>query len=118
MKGKRTTLEQIRVAVRDYLGGATCTDEELACLWSTHPFYERIVETLNILQEAVTPGRLSGFEEKQVNKVMDELIQSQLPVQRPSFSLNRAWRLLAGRLGETAGCLTSIARRFRIQRRH
>ena len=98
VKQRRSYLEQIRVAVRDYLGGATKTDEDLASSWSTHPYYERIVAMLSILQEAVTPGRLSGFEEQQVNKVMDDLIQARLTTDPKVGWFKRFWRAISTRL--------------------
>lgn len=94
-------LEQKRIAVRDYLGGATKPDEDLAEKWRQHPLYERVVEMLGILAEAVKPGRLSGYEEEHVNKVMDELITARLkPDVHPGwFSRVRARiRLRAARM--------------------
>lgn len=98
-------LEQKRIAVRDYLGGATKPDEDLANNWRHHPLYDRVVEMLGILAEAVRPGRLSGYEEEHVNKVMDELINARLKADvRPGwFSRVRSRiRLQAARLKFTA----------------
>jgi hypothetical protein len=78
VRNKPSFLEQKRVAVRDYLGGASHTDHELAEAWRQHPLHERVVELLNLLSGAVRHGRLSGYEETRVDEHMKLLIDSKL----------------------------------------
>jgi hypothetical protein len=70
----KSHLEQVRVAVRDFLGGATLTNDQLIVRFVDHPLRERITDMLDILDDAVGLGRLSGYEEECVTKVMDLLL--------------------------------------------
>jgi hypothetical protein len=71
----RSHLEQLRVAVREFLGGATLTDATLLKLWEGHELREQIAEALTILKEAVASERLTGFEEQRIMRLMDRLVQ-------------------------------------------
>jgi hypothetical protein len=70
----KSHLEQVRVAVRDFLGGATLPNDQLIVRWADHPLSERITDMLGMLDDAVGLGRLSGYEEECVTKVMDLLL--------------------------------------------
>jgi hypothetical protein len=78
VRSKPSFLEQKRVAVRDYLGGASRTDQDLSEAWREHPLHERVVELLALLSGAVRYGRLSGYEETRVDEHMKLLIDSKL----------------------------------------
>jgi len=77
----RSYLEQIRVAVRDYLGGATQPDTSLIGLWEGHALHEEIVEALSMLEQAVVHERLSGYEEQRIKRLIDQLIDARLKAQ-------------------------------------
>ncbi|MDR3612664.1 MAG: hypothetical protein P4L53_03805 [Candidatus Obscuribacterales bacterium] len=74
----KSHLEQVRVAVREFLGGATLTNDQLLLRFVEHPLFERIADMLGILDDAVGLGRLSGYEEECVTKVMDLLLLEQI----------------------------------------
>jgi hypothetical protein len=69
---------QKRHAVRDFLGGATKTDAELAALWQDHPRYADIVDALRIIDNAATFGWMIPTEEREVDELMEALIAERM----------------------------------------
>jgi hypothetical protein len=74
----RSHLEQFRVAVRDFLGGATLPDAALLHLWQEHPLHEQIADALSIMRQAAANERLTSYEEQRVRRLVEQLIQMRL----------------------------------------
>lgn len=93
----RSHLEQTRVAVRKYLGGATLSDSELIELWAEHPAHDGIVEVLTTLREAGRVGRLNVLEERKIAEVMETLFEERQQVVKPVTRWSRLLTAVGGR---------------------
>ena len=83
-KYQHSHLELVRIAVRDFLGGATLTDIDLIKRWGEKPKSEQVVETLETLSMAVSAGRLNTFDEQRVAEAMNSLIEDRLKLDAPA----------------------------------
>jgi hypothetical protein len=77
-KHMRSHLVQVRIAVREFFGGATLADEDLVALWANHPQQHLVAETLAVLSGAVLAGRLSAFDERKIAEAMDSIVEERL----------------------------------------
>jgi hypothetical protein len=85
-KNMRSHFEQVRIAVRDFLGGASLPDNDLIARWSDTPRGEKVAQALDILTKAVSAGRLNTFEELRVAEAMNSLIEDRLKLDAPAKS--------------------------------
>jgi hypothetical protein len=82
-KHARSYLEQLRIAVREYLGGATLADKDLIELWGEHPRREKVAQALETLSQASRAGRLNIFDEEKITDAIDSLVEDRLRVDVP-----------------------------------
>lgn len=104
----RSHLEQTRVAIRNYLGGATLSDEELLALWAEHPKHNRISEVLATLRAAASEGRLNVLEERRIAEVMEALVEERQQVVKPVTRWSRLMVTVGARASKLSRFVTPV----------
>jgi hypothetical protein len=112
----RSHLEQFRVAVRDYLGGATISDAALLFEWESHPLYEQIADALTLLREAVANEKLTHYEEQRIRRLMDQLIQMRLEAEAAAWAAAKGPSLWARTRALSAAGWGKVRRVFKWRR--